>query len=247
MGGTVPVLMVHPDWDAGTPAPTMIWMHGRTVQKEIDPGRYLRWMRAGVAVCAIDLPGHGERFDADLQDPDRTFDVVLGMINEIDAIADDLRHWSEFDADCMGIGGMSAGGMATLSRLCSPHTFTCTSVEATTGSWDHQRRRRMFRDRHDTEIETHNPLTRLDGWREIPMQAFHSRLDEWVGFDGQEVFINALRAQYDDPNQIELVVYDETGAPYEHAGFGRMAADAKDRQRDFLVRTLCRETPSTTA
>jgi len=34
-------------------------MHGRTANKELDPGRYLRLIRAGIAVCAIDLPGHG--------------------------------------------------------------------------------------------------------------------------------------------------------------------------------------------
>ena len=29
------------------PRPTIIWIHGRTVSKELDPGRYLRWLRAG--------------------------------------------------------------------------------------------------------------------------------------------------------------------------------------------------------
>lgn len=34
----VPALLAHPDWT--TPAPVVIWMHGRTVSKELDPGRY---------------------------------------------------------------------------------------------------------------------------------------------------------------------------------------------------------------
>jgi len=58
--GDVPALLAHPDWE--TPAPVVLWMHGRTVSKELDPGRYLRWVRAGIAACAVDLPGHGERF-----------------------------------------------------------------------------------------------------------------------------------------------------------------------------------------
>jgi hypothetical protein len=33
-------------------------------------------MRAGIATCAVDLPGHGERLNADLQRSDRAFDVV---------------------------------------------------------------------------------------------------------------------------------------------------------------------------
>src|SRR5262245_11172372 len=56
----IPALLVHPDWNSGQPAPMVLWMHGRTVNKELDPGRYLRWMRAGIGACAVDLPGHGE-------------------------------------------------------------------------------------------------------------------------------------------------------------------------------------------
>ena len=64
--GNVPALLVHPHLDrtSGTvtrPAPVLVWMHGRTVAKELDPGRYLRLARAGIASCALDLPGHGER------------------------------------------------------------------------------------------------------------------------------------------------------------------------------------------
>src|SRR4029450_3068251 len=44
--GNIPALITHPDWAPGHLAPVVIWMHGRTVNKELDPGRYLRWMRA---------------------------------------------------------------------------------------------------------------------------------------------------------------------------------------------------------
>ena len=79
---------------------------------------------------------------------------------------------------------------------------------------------------------------RLDGWRPIPFQAFHTRADQWVGYDGQVRFVETLRARYPDSSLVELVTYESTGAPYEHAGFGRHAADAKNRQRDFLARWL---------
>jgi alpha-beta hydrolase superfamily lysophospholipase len=247
-GGRIPALIVHPGFTAETArgaeaasvnaVPLVLWMHGRTVQKEIDPGRFLRWMRAGIGVCAVDLPGHGERFEAELQQPERTFDVVLQMIGEIDAIVAEMVGRPEFDGDRVAIGGMSAGGMSALARLCAPHPFVCASVEATTGSWNFQRTRRMFRDRDDDEISMHDPIANLAGWRQIPVQAFHSRRDEWVAFDGQRAFIEALRERYTDDGIIDFVVYEETGAPYEHAGFGRLAADAKDRQRTFLHRWL---------
>ena len=68
--GEIPVLLAHPDWDR--PAPVVLWMHGRTANKELDPGRYLRWIRAGFAACALDLPGHGERAAPELQASERT-------------------------------------------------------------------------------------------------------------------------------------------------------------------------------
>ena len=133
---------------------------------------------------------------------------------------------------------MSAGGMAALARLCRPHPFRCASVEATTGSWDHQAEREMFRDVPDHDIRALNPIEHLDGWREIPFQALHARHDEWVPLAGQQAFLDALRSRYADPSLIETVIYDRTGAPNEHRGFGRMASEAKDQQRDFFQRWL---------
>jgi predicted peptidase len=240
--GGIPALLVHPDWDSGRTVPVVIWMHGRTVNKELDPGRYLRWMRAGIGACAIDLPGHGERFDAGLQDAARSFEVIKHMIDEIDIIVDALRKHGVFDMQRMGIGGVSAGGMAALARLCRPHPFACASVEATTGSWTHQRDRAMFRDQSADEMSRLNPIEHLTGWREIHFQALHAKFDEWVPIAGQAEFIDALKQRYQaggkDPAMIEFIQFDRTGAPNEHSGFGNFASQAKDAQRDFFRRWL---------
>ena len=74
LAGDVPALIAHPDWE--TPSPLVFWMHGRTSRKEIDSGRYLRLIRAGIAVCAIDLPGHGDRYEQRLQEPQGTVDLL---------------------------------------------------------------------------------------------------------------------------------------------------------------------------
>lgn len=237
-GVQIPALIAHPEWDSKVAVPVVIWMHGRTVNKEIDPGRYLRWLRAGIGVCAIDLPGHGERYDRDLQDPFRTLDVVLQMVDEIDSIIESLRELNVFDMNRIAIGGMSAGGMATLVRLCAPHPFVCTSIEATTGSWVHQRDRMMLRGKSESEIAQYDPIQHLNGWREIPVQAIHAEGDEWVPIAGQREFLDSLRERYEDPSLIELVMYENTGAPHEHAGFGKFAAEAKNAQRDFLAKWL---------
>jgi fermentation-respiration switch protein FrsA (DUF1100 family) len=83
-----------------------------------------------------------------------------------------------------------------------------------------------------------NPIEHLDHWREIPLQAIHARHDEWVPLAGQLDFLEALKARYADPSLIEPIIYEHTGAPNEHQGFGRMASNAKDRQREFLRRHL---------
>lgn len=234
----IPALLVHPQWDSGRRAPIVLWMHGRTVNKELDPGRYLRWMRAGMGACAVDLPGHGERFDPEMQSARRAYDVVRQMIDEIDSIVEAIGEMKVFDITRIGVGGMSAGGMAALARLCRPHSFRCASVEGTTGSWSHQAEREMFQNHAAEEIAALNPIEHLQAWQPIPLQAIHARLDEWVPLAGQEAFIDALRARYDDSSMIEFIVYDRTGAPNEHQGFGKLSADAKDRQRDFLARWL---------
>ena len=239
LGSTgIPALLVHPDWNRAEPAPVVIWMHGRTANKELDPGRYLRWMRAGsgsgrgIGTCAIDLPGHGERFDASYQDGSRTPEILRQMIDEIDDSVEALRDIGSFDMQRLAIGGMSAGGMAALARLCKPHNFRCASVEAATGDWtDH------FADRI-APIADLNPIAHLAGWREIPFQAIHASHDQIISFEGQSKFIDALRKHYRDPDRIDFVVYEQTGAPSEHIGFGRFAAAAKDRQRDFFHRSL---------
>jgi poly(3-hydroxybutyrate) depolymerase len=229
-------MIVHPDWRS--PAPVVLWMHGRTVSKEIDPGRALRLLRAGIGFCALDLPGHGERLDPALHEPDRAWDVVTRMIDEIDPVTTALLAAGPFDPERVGVGGVSAGGMAVLARLCRPHRFACAGVEATTGSWGHQRHRAMFAGRPDAAIGALDPIRHLDGWRPIPFLAIHSRLDEWVSVTGQAMFVEALRRHYDDPTLVEFVQYDRTGAPFEHAGFGAMSGDAKNRQRDFFARRL---------
>jgi dipeptidyl aminopeptidase/acylaminoacyl peptidase len=235
---SIPVMLVHPSWSEMKPVPGVFWIHGRTVTKETDPGRYLRWMRAGLGACAIDLPGHGERFNSDLQSAATAYDILTQMYREIDVVIDGLREFPMFDVTRIAIGGMSLGGMAALARLTRPHSFRCATVEATTGSWARQKDREMFRNRVSEETQTLEPLLHLDAWREIPLQAIHARHDEWVAFEGQHEFIEALRMKYRDPSLIDFIVYEHTGAPHEHIGFGKKSLDAKSRQTEFLGRWL---------
>lgn len=237
----VPALIAHPNWES--PAPTMLWMHGRTANKEIDPGRYSRWLRAGIAAVAVDLPGHGERLDRAMHQPDRTLFAVEQMVGEIDHVIENLAdpQWNGvFDLDRLGIGGMSAGGMATLRRLCDEHPFKVAAVESTAGDFSLMPYLQMY----DADIINRlDPLQHIEGWTPIPMLALHSEIDEMVPVAAIESLFEKLREHYKahhaDPDaMLTLKTWPETGAPSEHAGFGKVAAEAKGMQVDFLEEWL---------
>ena len=239
LGRDVPAMLVRPEQPTGRD-PLLLWIHGRTTNKELDAGRYLRLMRRGIACCSLDLPGHGERHQAELHEPGRILEVIERMVEEIDPVLADLVATGDFDLDRLAIGGISAGGIVSLVRLTREHPFSAAAIEATTGN-------RAFSSDivfpEPDRLERINVIDHLENWREIPLLALHSRHDEWIDAAGQEAFIDALRERYRDPSEIEFHVYEErTGAPHEHAGFGRFAADAKQRQVDFLVRVLRPET-----
>ena len=257
--GEIPALLVHPDWR--TPRPTLLWLHGRTAHKELDPGRYLRLMRDGIASCAIDLPGHGERPGPRRHDPTHTIDFAIEAVGEIDGIIEALAEphiegaaEHVFDLDRLAIGGMSAGGMIALRRLCDPHPFRCALVEATSG-----RLTEMYFPPHAPhapltapapwpvqhpreKVDALDPSHHLDGFEPIPLLAIHATTDQLVPFGTQQRFIDDLRVHYHamgaDPALVGFLTFTDTGAPQEHAGFGKFGAQAKDAATDFLVRHL---------
>jgi len=254
LGHDVPTLLAHPDWK--TPAPVVLWMHGRTANKELDPGRFLRWIRAGIAACSIDLPGHGEREWDGAHEPDASVKVIAQAVQEIDAIVESLadpRFDGVFDLDRMAIGGMSMGGIVTLRRLCDPHPFVCAAVEGTTGWLE----RLYFPEdrnesgevpprwvvRHERDaVAAVSAAAHLATFRAIPVLMLHSEADRMMPFAVAKGFAERLRMHYEevgaDPLLVELVTWPETGAPEEHIGFGRFSNDAKNTQTEFFKRHL---------
>ncbi|MSQ89940.1 MAG: alpha/beta fold hydrolase [Phycisphaerales bacterium] len=233
--GTVPVVIMRPVERRDEALPFLLWFHGRTVTKELDPGRYLRLIRSGIACVAVDLPGHGERLDLAMHDGAQTLRVVTQAAAEIDQMMRDLEALGGFDITRAVIGGMSAGGMTAMVRGCSAHPFCGMLLESTTGDWESQRQRAMYQ---QELVDAFNPITHLNAWRDIPLLAIHSELDGWVPIEGQRRFLDALRGRSSSPERIEMHAYTETGAPHEHMGFGRMASDAKDRGTAFVSKCV---------
>ncbi|MDG1137259.1 MAG: prolyl oligopeptidase family serine peptidase [Phycisphaerales bacterium] len=219
----------------------MLWMHGRTADKELDPGRYLRYIRRGINVCAMDLPGHGSRFDAILQEPSASLAVMQTMASEIDSVMQGLEEHGSFDLQRAGIGGMSVGGMAAIQRLLHPHLFKVAVLEATTGDLQSMKDFPLCEGLDPSILHALNPMDRLDDWHDLPLIAFHSRSDAWIPFAGQERFIEALTLRSNaEPkdNTIEFVSFNKTGAPFEHIGFGRESAFVKEVQVEFIAKHL---------
>ena len=235
LGQDVPALVVQPEGSSDGTAPCLLWLHGRTAKKEFDPGRYLRLARAGIGSCSLDLPGHGERFDPAAQHPESVLATIEKAANELDDVLIDLGRRGEFDLNRVAIGGMSMGGMAVLLRLCRPNQFRAAILEAASGSWSHQVHRQFFDEKTVAQID---PLLHLEGWREIPLLAVNSRNDEWVSWKGQEVFLDALKARYHDPSQIETLLLERTGAQFEHIGFGTETNTVRVREIEFLCTHL---------
>jgi len=140
---------------------------------------------------------------------------------------------------------MSAGGMASLARLCEPHSYAAAAVEAASGSWADLPLAAHADSEHRALLAAADPIRRLAGWQPIPLLAVHARHDQWVPMAPQWEFLDELERQ-SDPSLIERVLYDHTGAPGEHAGFGTHAADAKAAQVSFLKRRLAATTPGAT-
>lgn len=252
----IPALLAHPDWQ--TPGPAVIWLHGRTVNKELDPGRYLRWLRAGIGVCAIDLPAHGERFDAANQHPRHSLATLMQAASEIDYVVEALAepvYQGVFDLDRLGIGGMSLGGMTALRRLCNPHEFKAAAIEGSTGwlrglyfaqaegvrfpagsdpTWLHS---------HATDDVARADTTQhLAEFRPVPLLVLHSEADQVVPWDNTRRFVDRLRQHYRSHHAAETLIkvhtWPQTGAPQEHVGFGRVSNDAKNLQTAFFAENL---------
>lgn len=253
----IPALLCHPDWL--TPAPTMLWMHGRTATKELDSGRYIRWLKEGIAAVAIDLPEHGQRAAANAASENSagtaprtgagTLAVLAQMISEIDHVVEALADpvWQNvFNLDHLGIGGLSLGGMAALRRLCDPHEFVCAAVECTTGDlWSLYRAdgpRPWGQSFSERSVAPLDASRHVESFRPIPLLALHCEADRVVPWPIQRAFLDRLKGHYAarraDPTLVRIHTWPTTGAPEEHAGFGRHGNEAKNIQTEFLARVL---------
>ncbi|MEL7484929.1 MAG: prolyl oligopeptidase family serine peptidase, partial [Planctomycetota bacterium] len=177
--------------------------------------------------------------------------VLSQMLGEIDGVLDALRTSDvaqQLDFDRIGIGGMSAGGMVALRRLCDEHPFVCAAVESTTGWLGEMYSPTLSESarwpvEHDPRlVERIDAMRHIEGLRPIPLLALHSEADQTVPWPGMKAFLDAVGDRYEragaSRDLIEVTTWPETGAPFEHAGFGKVAAQAKDIQTAFLARHL---------
>ncbi len=168
----------------------------------------------------------------------------MSEVDQVIEVLSEPRFAGVFDLDRLAIGGMSAGGMVTLRRLCDSHPFVCAAVEGTAGNlgllYGHGRSAHA-----EDRVAALDPMRHLDTWRPIPLLALHSEADQIVPIASVRTFIDALAQRYAAARAsapVELRTWPHTGAPQEHNGFGLVANDAKNAQVEFLTRWLKPET-----
>jgi hypothetical protein len=76
----------------------------------------------------------------------------------------------------------------------------------------------------------------------MPILALHSESDRVVPVGCIRTFVDALGEHYTavgaDAGLVELTTWPQTGAPEEHNGFGKVGAEAKTRQVEFLTKAF---------
>jgi dipeptidyl aminopeptidase/acylaminoacyl peptidase len=232
--GSVPAVLVTPEGEG--PWPLVLWLHGRSVNKEIDSARYHRLQRGGIAVCAIDLPGHGERHDPRLQGLHALADLLEQALAEVDPVLEAvLEREPRLDPQRLALGGVSAGGMVTLRRLGKTHPFRCAAVECTGGDLSLAGAPERYRPVVERGLD---PGPHVTSWRPIPLLALHSEADQVIPVAAIRAFVDALREHYRvsgaEPNLARLETWPETGAPHEHLGLGKRAGQARLRLLEHL-------------
>ena len=170
----------------------------------------------------------------------------MQMSSEIPLVLAELDAIGGFSMEHAAIGGMSAGGLTAVYHLLNPHNFKTVVLEASGGAWRHLRNSGMLLHVTEQELEQVNPMNHLDSWKDIPLLAFHNKHDARIPFATEADFIDAIKLQSSNPEDIELVAFEASGAPDEHMGFGRESAFVKEVQVEFLVKHLLGHTEAAT-
>jgi fermentation-respiration switch protein FrsA (DUF1100 family) len=93
-----------------------------------------------------------------------------------------------------------------------------------------------------------NAAEHLAGVAPVPLLALHSEADSMVPWPGQRDFLERLREHYAAVGAKRSLVREhtwaETGAPFEHVGFGKVSNEAKNMQTDFLAGCLTPSPPA---
>ena len=126
-------------------------------------------------------------------DSNRVLDIVLQMRDELDHITLGAIEALDVDASRVAIGGMSAGGMAAIARLCRPHRFRGAILLATTGDWASLAARPNMDAPQQDDLDRLSPMSQLAHWRPIPVLAVHCQGDAWIPWAGSSGFYRRSR------------------------------------------------------
>lgn len=114
----IPVLEVVADEQRHQPLPLMIYYHGWRSAKELVLTQARKLAEAGIRVVLPDALNHGERLQPVSEIPSWTFwQSIQTNLAEFSLIVDYWRQLNLIQADRIGVGGVSMGGMTTAALL----------------------------------------------------------------------------------------------------------------------------------
>ncbi len=234
--GDVPVAWIEPE-GAGQRT-LVIWLPGFSGTKEkMEP--YLRDLAAaGFVALAYDPYQHGERMVETL---DELRARIKGNIRRhfwpiLARTAEDVTQVIDWAVERLGVGerlgmgGISAGGDASVAAAALDHRIEAVAAGIATPDW---LRPGSFEPPGEPDAAARedyrrrNPLTNLDAYRHMPAITFQNgALDRQVPPDGSVRFVDALRREIyaGCPERIEAVLHDGVAHAFEDAQWRRSLA-----------------------
>lgn len=204
--------------------PLVLVYHGYTMNKEVMLPLCHLLADNGFFAVAIDAYMHGERNKE--RKPISLLNAVVNTAKEVNTIIDSYGSCSYVDTSKVGLAGVSMGGMITFEYItqCNSKAAAAITLFSTPDILSVLKNKLVVKtyktvfgyseeaNKLDIEYcEKHQPLTRPDNIRDLPLLMINGDADIVVPVDSVNKAYNLFKETYTKKDNIELVVYPGAG------------------------------------